>query len=179
MNVTVLFGSPRRKGNTKKLLDYLLEGLKKKGHDVKVIYLNDLNIRPCQGCLGCLKDGVCKIKDDMKDVKKYILESDLIVFATPVYWFSVSSQLKLVIDRMISFMDTNYNSRIKGKKAITLMTSGADEEDVMDAPLIMFKKTFELLGIDHIGHVDARGCDEKRDAILRSKKAVEELVESL
>lgn len=179
MNVTVLFGSPRRKGNTKKLLDYLLDGLKRKGYDIKVLYLNDVNIRPCQGCLKCLKDGDCKIKDDMRDIRKYILDSDLLVFASPVYWFSVSAQLKLVIDRMISFMDTSYNSRIKGKKAITLMTSGADEKDVMDASLIMFRKTFDLLGIKYIGHVEAKGCDEGKAAISKAKKTVEKLLESI
>lgn len=179
MNVVVLFGSPRRNGNTKTLLDHLTEELKKKGHDVKIIYLNDLNIRPCQGCLKCLKDGECSIKDDMKDVRKYIYDSELIVFASPVYWYSVSSQLKLAIDRMIAFMDTEYNSRIRGKKAITLMTSGADEVDVMDASLIMFRKTFDLLGLDYIGHIEAKGCDEKKDVISQSKQTIEKLVSSL
>ena len=58
----------------------------------------------------------------MKDIRKYILESDIIVYATPIYWFGPSAQLKLVMDRSIAFMDDNYNSRIAGKKAVTLMT---------------------------------------------------------
>jgi multimeric flavodoxin WrbA len=56
----------------------------------------------------------------MKDICKYILESDLVIYATPIYWFGPSAQLKLVIDRSIAFMDGDYNSRIEGKKAITL-----------------------------------------------------------
>lgn len=179
MNVTVLFGSPRRDGNTKRLLNHLIEGLEKKGHSVRILYLNDLNIRPCQGCLMCLDEGNCKIKDDMKDVRKYVYDSDIIVFASPVYWFSVSAQLKLVIDRMMAFMDRNYNSRIKGKKAITLMTSGGDDKDTMDSALIMFRKTFNLLGIDHIGHIEAKGCDEKKDAIMLAKSDVDHLLKAI
>ncbi|MCX7857833.1 MAG: flavodoxin family protein [Deltaproteobacteria bacterium] len=179
MNVTILFGSPRRNGNTKKLVDYLIEGLKKKGHEIKVLYINDLNIRPCQGCLKCLKEGDCTIKDDMKDVRKYVLDSDLLIFASPVYWFSISGQLKLVIDRMMAFMDQNYNSRIKGKSAITVMTSGAAEKDVVKPSLMMFEKTFDLLGLNYIGHLEARGCDERKDAITRTKKEVEKLLRLL
>jgi multimeric flavodoxin WrbA len=179
MNVTVLFGSPRRYGNTKKLLDFLLTALKKKGHDIKMIYLNDLNIRPCQGCLKCLKNGDCRIRDDMKDVRKYILDSELIVFASPIYWYSISAQLKLVIDRMIAFMDEDYKSRIKGKKVITVLTSGGGEKDVMEASLIMFKKTFDLLGLKHVGHVEAKGCDEKKGAVSRSKRAAEKVAEKV
>jgi multimeric flavodoxin WrbA len=62
------------------------------------------------------KKGICKINDDMKDIRKYMMESDLIVYTFPIYWFAPSGQLKLAIDRSIAFMDENYNSRIKGKK---------------------------------------------------------------
>lgn len=165
MVATVLFGSPRREGNTKRLLNFLLDELKKKGVVVRMLHLNDLNVRPCQGCLSCLDEGNCRIMDDMKDVRKYIYDSDILIFASPVYWFSVSSQLKLIIDRMMAFMDRNYNSRIRGKKVITLLTSGAKEEEVTQIPMAMFKKTFELLGLIHIGHLEARGCDEDPEAI--------------
>jgi len=157
----VLFGSPRKKGNTIQLAKAVSDTLKKKGSSVRILYLNDLNIRPCQGCYACLKDGVCKINDDMKDIRKYVVESDLLVYATPIYWFGPSGQLKLAMDRSIAFMDEEYNSRVKGKKAITLMTC-ADEDLGTCAPCLeIFRKTFDLLGIDWLGSVEAPGCTDK------------------
>lgn len=177
MVATFLFGSPRREGNTRRLMNHVLEELKRKEISVRVLHLNDLNIRPCQGCLSCLDDGNCKILDDMKDVRKYIYESDILVFASPVYWFSVSSQIKLVIDRMIAFMDKNYNSRIRGKKVMTILTSGAREKDVTEIPMLMLKKTFDLLGLDHIAHLEARGCDEDKDAVEKAVSNLSQVLE--
>ena len=146
-NAVVLFGSPRKKGNTAELARTVIATLKDKGWGVRTLYLNDMNIRPCQGCYTCLPGGVCKIKDDMKDVRKYIMESDLIVYATPIYWFGPSGQLKLAMDRSIAFMDENFASRVKGKKAITLTTFGDENMDSCQPAIDMFTKTFDLLGI--------------------------------
>ena len=71
MKTVILFGSPRKNGNTIQLARTMTDALKKKGHSVRMLYLNDLNIRPCQGCYACLKNGSCKINDDMKDIRKY------------------------------------------------------------------------------------------------------------
>ncbi len=106
MKAVILFGSPRKKGNTIQLVQALTDALIKKGYSFHILYLNDLNIRPCQGCYACLKDGSCKINDDMKKVRKYIMESDIIVYATPIYWFGPSAQLKLAV-RMVMFQKEN------------------------------------------------------------------------
>lgn len=161
MKTVILFGSPRKKGNTIQLAGALSDALRAKGSNVRMLYLNDLNIRPCQGCYGCLKDGACKINDDMKDIRKYVLESDLVVYATPVYWFGPSSQLKLAMDRSIAFMDEQFASRVKGKKAITLMTCGDKEPGTCEPSLGMFQKTFDLLGMNWVGSVEATGCEPK------------------
>ena len=121
MKTVILFGSPRKAGNTRQLVNVFSETMKKNGHDIRLLNLNDMNVRPCQGCLMCAKEGKCRINDDMKDIRRYMLESDLVVYATPTYWWGPSAQLKLVIDRSISFLDENLDSRIKGKKAVTLI----------------------------------------------------------
>jgi len=161
MKTVILFGSPRKDGNTIQLTGAFSRGLKEKGCDVRTIYLNDLNVRPCQGCLTCLPKGICKINDDMKDIRKYIVESDLVVYATPVYWFAPSSQLKVVIDRSIAFLDTGFNSRIKGKKAVTIMTCADESSDTFYPPRDMFRRTFDLLGISYAGSIEATGCKGK------------------
>lgn len=177
MKAVVLFGSPRKDGNTMQLVSILSNTLKKGGYNVRVLYLNDMNVRPCQGCLACLPDGACKINDDMKDIRKYMMESDIIVFATPVYWFNVSAQLKLAIDRSLAFMDENYNSRIKGKKAITVMTCASEDKEVCAPAIEMFKKTFDLLGLTYPGHVEATGCMEKGQVGQTFKEQLKNLTE--
>jgi multimeric flavodoxin WrbA len=163
METVILFGSPRKDGNTIQIVNALSDALKQNGHNVRMLYLNDLNIRPCQGCYACLPKGICKINDDMKDIRKYMLESDLIVYATPIYWFGPSGQLKVVMDRSIAFMDTQYNSRLKGKKVITLITCADENIDTFQPTIGMFKKTFDLMGFTHAGAVEVPGCvDDKK-----------------
>jgi multimeric flavodoxin WrbA len=179
MNTVILFGSPRKEGNTVQLVSILSQTLKEKGHNVRTIYLNDLNIRPCQACLACLPEGLCKINDDMKDIRKYIMESELIVCATPIYWFSPSSQLKLVIDRSLAFLDENYDSRIKGKKAVTIMTCADEDIETCRPAIDMFKKTFSLLGLDYAGSIEATGCEQKGIVKDEYKEKTRRLAESL
>jgi multimeric flavodoxin WrbA len=179
MKTVILFGSPRKEGNTIQLVNTFSETLKNKGHSVRMLYLNDMNIRPCQGCEACLKKGLCKINDDMKDTRKYMMESDLIVFASPVYWFNMSGQLKLAVDRFLAFMDEKYNSRIKGKKAVTLMTCGSDDPAVFAPAIDSFKMTFDLLALTYAGRVEATGCTEKGKVKEEFMTQARKLAESL
>ena len=179
MKTVILFGSPRKEGNTIQLVKRVSDVLKAKGGNVRMLYLNDMNVRPCQGCLTCLKKGVCKINDDMKDIRKYVLESDLIVYATPIYWFGPSGQLKLAMDRSIAFLDGNSDSRVKGKKAITLMTFADDRMDTCEPALGMFRKTFDLLKIDWLGSVEAPGCTGEGMVKEEYKERASKLAESI
>ena len=179
MHVVILFGSPRREGNTIQLVKTFSQVMKERGHDVRTIYLNDLNIRPCQGCLACMPKGICKINDDMKDVRKYMTESDLIVYATPIYWFGPSAQLKLVMDRSIAFMDNDYNSRVAGKKAVTLITFADNNMDTCKPALDMFKKSFDLLKLGYVGSIEVSGCTDGGTIKDEYKKEIKKLVDSL
>lgn len=179
MKAVILFGSPRKKGNTIQLVRTMTDALKHKGHSVRMVYLNDLNIRPCQGCYTCVTDGSCKIDDDMKNIGKYILESDLIVYATPIYWFGPSAQLKLVMDRSIAFMDGNYNSRISEKKAITLLTFADNNTDTCRPAIDMFKKSFDILKLSYVGSIEVPGCTEAGTINEEHKKKTKKLIGSL
>ena len=181
MNTVILFGSPRKEGNTIQLVNAFAQALKEKGANVRMLYLNDMNIRPCQGCGICLPNGVCRINDDMKDIRKYILESDLIVYATPVYWFGISAQLKLVIDRTFAFMDENYNSRIANKKAVTLMTCGTEDINECEHIITMFKMIFNLQKLEYAGNIIATGCSPsaisiKNEFLEKSKELARSLI---
>ncbi len=99
--------------------------------------------------------GICKINDDMKDIRKYMIDSDLIVYATPIYWYGPSGQLKLVMDRVSLFWITN-TTRLKGK-VVTLMTCRRRQYGHIPAALDMFNKTFDLLGLKYAGVWKYRG----------------------
>ena len=179
MKTVILFGSPRKNGNTIQLVQTMTDALKKKGHSIRMFYLNDLNIKPCQGCYTCFKNGSCKINDDMKDIRKYIMAADLIVYATPIYWFGPSAQLKLVIDRSMAFMDSDYNSRVAGKKAITLITFADNNMETCRPALDMFKKSFNLLKLTYAGSIEVPGCTDSGSIKEEYKKKTKKLVDSL
>ncbi|MBN2335488.1 flavodoxin family protein [Candidatus Bathyarchaeota archaeon] len=102
MKTVVLHGSPRKGMNSDTLVDHLLKGLTETGeHDVKHFYVNEMSIRPCQGCLSCAPPPhMCRVDDDMTEVYEAYREADLIVWATPMYWGYLTAQLKAVQDRM-------------------------------------------------------------------------------
>lgn len=179
MKTLILFGSPRKDGNTRGLVNAFVEVLKEKKAEIRLLYLNDVNVRPCQGCMRCSEQGICRITDDMRDIRKYMSESDLIVYATPIYWYAPSAQLKVVMDRSVAFLDKEYNSRIRGKRAVTLMTCADGETDTCSPAIEMFRKTFETLGIEYAGRVEATGCLDKGQAASQALEAARKLAGSL
>ena len=89
LKTVVLHGSPRKGGDSDTLAEHFLRGLRESGEpEVRHFYTNELNIRPCQGCLGCARaeDRRCVIRDDMQEFSTAFIEADLIVWATPLYW---------------------------------------------------------------------------------------------
>lgn len=103
MKTLSFLGSPRRNGNTAALLGSVLKGMESAGStDGDFIFLQDKNIKPCNGCNACKKKDAsgCVIKDDMQDIYPLIAKSDLIILATPIYWWSITAQMKLLVDRI-------------------------------------------------------------------------------
>lgn len=129
MGLIVAFvGSPRKNGNTDNLVDEILKGAEFKGIEIKKFYLNDMNIKGCQGCLYCRKNPICIIKDDMAEVYEYIKKADYIVLGSPVYICQVSSQIKLLLDRLYPLTEINkskHTPRFGEKDLITVFTQAA------------------------------------------------------
>lgn len=113
MKVTVLHGSPRKGKNSDTLTKHLLDGLNTTGeHSIKHFYINELEIAPCQGCMSCAKPPHdCRIDDDMQPIYKSYKESDLIVWASPMYWGYLTAQLKLVQDRMEALACSGFDNK--------------------------------------------------------------------
>ena len=94
MKITVLTGSPRRNGNSACLADEFIKGAEEKGHSVFRFDCAFSQVQPCRACNRCGMDGPCVIDDDFKQLRPRLIEADMVVFATPMYYFGISAQMK-------------------------------------------------------------------------------------
>jgi multimeric flavodoxin WrbA len=123
--VLVLKGSPRERGNSSILADRLAAGAEAAGAKVERFVLHTMTIKPCDGCDACQKmdDGECVISDDMQILYPKLRDADTIVIASPIYWFAMSAQTKLCIDRWYA-LETSRGSALSGKKFALVLTYG-------------------------------------------------------
>ena len=146
MKILVLTGSPRKNGNSATLADNFIKGAEEAGHTVVRFDAAFKKVHPCIACNKCGMDGLCIFKDDFDFVQENIVDADAVVFATPMYYFGISAQLKAVIDRFYAI-----NGKIhRPKKAVLLMTyanSAASEAEPI-------KKHYEVL-LNYLGWQDA------------------------
>lgn len=99
--VLIISGSPRKGGNSEILCDRFQEGAEAAGTTVEKVFLRSLKIGPCMACYGCRGKGVCVQKDDMEELLDQMVKADVLVLATPVYFYSMDGQLKTMIDRTL------------------------------------------------------------------------------
>ena len=123
MKITGILGSSRKKGNTDILLDLALKEARKNGAGTSKISLGGKTIAPCNGCLKCAKTGQCVIKDDMQDIYKEMLESEGIIWATPVYFWSMTGQTKTLMDRTYALLFPKL--QLAGKIGGLIMVAGS------------------------------------------------------
>ncbi len=171
MNVLVLHGSPRRNGSSDTLVKHFLQGLKAGGRNrLKEFYANDLNIRPCQGCLTCAERGnnTCAIDDDMQAVYSAFVDADIVVWATPMYWGYMTAQLKTVLDRMEA-LACGPEENWKGKTFVVIITYHYHYQSTVAfferiTPFFGVKLhtiVYHSLSKDGRGDVHASNCKEK------------------
>lgn len=125
MKIVILMGSPNKKGSTSILVDSFKKGAEESGHTVEIIDVCHANIRPCTGCVACGYEGNCVQWDDNLTVRKKLLSCDMVVFATPLYYYGMSTQLKAVVDRFCSY-NSSLNSRHL-KSALLTVAWNADD----------------------------------------------------
>ena len=155
-----LLGSPRKKGNSAALAAAAARGAESAGAEVETIYLNGLKISPCQACGSCRKAerSGCAQDDDMQVLYPKIMAADAFIIASPVYWFSMSAQTKLFMDRWYMFGAEDYRA-LTGKRAAVVMSYG-DEDPFMSGcvnALRSFQDAFRYVGIEPVGFVYGTG----------------------
>ncbi len=129
-NVLVVLGSPRRNGNSAVLAARVAQGVESAGADVETVFLQDLEINPCRGCDTCKEPGStgCAINDDMLGIYPKLIGADAWVIASPVYWFTMSAQTKLFMDRCYGL--TAYGDKPFAGKRIAIAMSYGDADAV-------------------------------------------------
>lgn len=124
-HILVLSASPRRGGNSDTLCDAFIRGAREAGHETEKLFLRDKDIRYCTGCGVCNNTHACVQKDDMAAILDKMLAADVIVLATPVYFYSMDAQLKTLIDRTVP----RY-TEMRGKEFYYILTA-ADTDPSM------------------------------------------------
>lgn len=155
MKITILEGSPNRHGSSNHLAEQFIRGAEEAGHTVTVIDAAHRDIRPCTGCVRCGYEGPCVQKDDMEDIRRTILDGDMLVFVTPLYYYGMSAQLKTLIDRFCAF-----NSSIQAKRMKSALLSAAWNGDdwTFDALEAHYRTLVRYLNLRDMGAVLGRGC---------------------
>ena len=125
--VLILSSSPRKGGNSETLAAVFAKGAQEAGNQVETVYLREKQYGFCKGCLACQKLGHCVIKDDAVEIAAKMHDADVLVFATPVYYYSVSGQLKTMLDRANPLFGTDYAFT----KVYLLATAAEDEPETV------------------------------------------------
>jgi multimeric flavodoxin WrbA len=166
MKVLGIMGSPRRQGNTEILLDKALEGAREAGAEVEKVLVSSLNISPCLEIYACLKDGNCSIKDDMQLLYKKLLEADCIIFASPIFFYGITSQAKAVIDRCQALWvrrhELGMGKEDKRERRGMFISVGATRgAKLFDGAVLTVKYFFDAIGVKYSGDLLVRGIDDK------------------
>ncbi len=103
MNILVIKGSPHKTGSSNLLAENFIRGAEEAGHNISVFDAAHSDIGACEGCDHCGMNGPCRLDDDMNELRDRLLQTDMAVFVTPLYYFGFSAQIKAVIDRFYSF----------------------------------------------------------------------------
>lgn len=160
-NVLILSSSPRRGGNSDTLCDEFLRGASDAGHVVEKIFLKDKSINYCTGCSTCSLHGKpCPQKDDMPEILDKMIAADILVMATPVYFYTMSAQMKTLIDRCCGLY-----TQMTGKKFYFIVTAAEDERTKMERTVDTFQGFLDCLdeatvegvvyglGVWHVGDI--------------------------
>lgn len=169
--VLILSGSPRKNGNSDILCDEFMKGAQEAGHRVEKIRVAEKNIGYCRGCYACKNTGICVIRDDMADVLQKMIDADVLVLASPVYFYSIDAQLKAVIDRSVARW-----LEVRDKELYYIMTAADNEPASLETTLACFRGYADCIeGAREMGVIYGTGVYEKGE--VNNTKAMSEAYE--
>lgn len=152
MKITVITGSPRRKGNSFAMTEAFIRAAEQRGHTIERFDAAFLKIGGCHACMTCYKTGkACSFDDDFNRIATAILESEAVVFTMPVYWYSIPAQIKGVIDRLFSLVVGG--KAYAGKKCALIACCEEEDMTVLDGVRVPMERTAALLKWEMVGQV--------------------------
>jgi multimeric flavodoxin WrbA len=169
MKILAFMGSPSKGGNTDLLLDHLLAAAEAAGAETEKVPVCKLNIGGCRACYACQTHEYCVQQDDMTDLYPTIRAADALVFATPIYWYHCSAQLKLLIDRLFCLFkwhdDGSYESMVEGKAVALLSVHEEKSPDVGDYFGSSMKRGLVYAKTRFAGHLNCPGVHKPGDVL--------------
>jgi multimeric flavodoxin WrbA len=169
MKAIGIVGSPRKNGNVDTLVQTVLDGAKEAGHQITKYNLNEMKYSGCQACNYCKSHDNCQLDDDVSQLLRDITEADAVVFGSPIYFYLFTGQFKLMEDRMYSFIDAGFNSRLRsGKKAIIVTSQGNPDLAAFEKAASDFAGILKLLGFE-VAEVISMADGGAPDAVLARK----------
>lgn len=169
--VLILSGSPRKGGNSDILCDEFARGTMEAGHEVEKIRVAEKKIGYCRACYACRGTGVCAIEDDMTEVLQKMIDADVLVLASPVYFYSIDAQLKALIDRTVARW-----LEVKNKEFYYIVTAADAALASADTTLACFRGYAECVeGAKEMGIIYGMGTYEKGE--VKDKAAMTEAFE--
>jgi multimeric flavodoxin WrbA len=192
VKVLGLFGSPRRGGNTDLLLEEALKGAAAEGATVEGIHLSDRRITPCRECLGCFKDGACVIVDEMQGIYPRLLEADIVILASPIFFYGITGWAKAMVDRVQALWARKYvlHDPALGKESIKrrgffISVGGTKGQRMFEGAVLTARYFFDAFNAEYTGdllfrEVDACGdIRENSEALPQAFAAGRKLVSDL
>ena len=184
MKVLGIFGSPRRGGNTEILLEEALKGAEKEGANIERLYLGDFTITPCKECHGCDDTGKCILLDDMGKIYPKLLEADVVILASPIFFYGVTAWAKALIDRSQALWARKYllkdpllGREGKRRKGFFISVGATKGPKVFDGAILTVKYFFDVLNAEDAGELVFRGVEAKGD-ILKHPEALQQAFEA-
>ncbi|MDD3414557.1 MAG: flavodoxin family protein [Lachnospiraceae bacterium] len=170
--IVVLVGSVRKDGNTEILARAFSDGANN-NHEVEIISVADYEVNPCIGCNMCFKTegNACVQNDDMQVVYKNLAEADVLVIASPVYFYGISAQLKAIIDRLHSPLRNTF----KVKKLGLLLVAGAALPNVFESIELQYQLVLDYFNLQDVGRIFVNGVSEKGD--IKGNQALDDAYE--
>lgn len=160
--VIVVTSSPRKNGNSETLANSFAEGAKAAGNEVLQVAVRDLGLQFCTGCMFCQSHDRCVLGDGMNALYSKFENADVLVFATPVYYYAVSGQLKTFLDRL----NPLYPRKNKFKEVYLIATAAEDEKSAMDGSVTDIQGWIDCFeGVSLKGVLRGTGLSEKTDAV--------------
>jgi multimeric flavodoxin WrbA len=173
MKLLAILGSPRAGGNTDTLAKCIIDGAQESGIEIETVELRKLKMKSCIGCEKCWENGKpCIFDDDISRLYNIIASSDVLLLATPVYWYGPTTLLKTLLDRFTIFNRPEGRPMIEGKKTIYVIAYEEEGPDAAEPLIKMLKMSFDYLRVKIIDSLIVDGVGPK-GAILSRKDVLD------